>query len=110
YLGVTYDRDEISVKPVHRSYSEKQLKVIRRFRLYDDEPGGDMRDPVDWLKRRWRFLVCYSILYPAALLPASWAPSGNLIPPASLERIRMYFESDWLACKAYATESASTTP
>ncbi|MDX1478030.1 MAG: hypothetical protein R3301_10035 [Saprospiraceae bacterium] len=106
YLGATYRREDISLKPVHRSYSEKQLKVIRKFRLYDEEPGGDMRKPGDWLKRRWRFLVCYSILYPAALLPASWAPSGDLIPTSSLERIRAHFESDWQACKAYATEGA----
>ena len=101
YMGATYDRSDISLKPVHRSYSEKQLKVIRKFKLYKDEPSGNMRNPWDWLKRRWRFIVCYSILYPSLLLPDSWTPKGDLIPEASRARIREHFKDDWQACLGY---------
>lgn len=105
-LGATYDRKDISLKPVHRSYSEKQLKVIRSLRLYDHEPYGNMRDPVDWLRRRWRFLVCYSILYPAALLPERWVPSEPLIAEDALEQVRQYFSDDWNACLEYVHAGA----
>jgi hypothetical protein len=107
-MDVDYPRGDISLRPVHRSYTEKQLKVIRRFRLYDMEPYGNMRNPVDWLRRKWRFLVCYAILYPAALLPKALAPKGDLIPRESLSRIRENFAEDWDRCLAYAARTQNT--
>ncbi|MEJ2095432.1 MAG: hypothetical protein P8X93_09925, partial [Gammaproteobacteria bacterium] len=66
------------------------------------EPHGNMRNPLDWLRRRWRFMVCYTILYPAALLPTAWMPRGDLIPRPSLDRIREHFSEDWKRCVDYA--------
>ena len=107
YIGATYDRSDISLKPVHRSYSEKQLKIIRKFKLYKSEPYGNMRNPVDWLRRRWRFLLCYLILYPARLVPAAWVSQAPLISPESLERVRAHFADDWQRCVDYANKNAA---
>jgi len=101
HVGATFDAGQISLKPVHRSYSEKQLKIIRSLRLYDDEPGGDPRNVLEWLKRRWRFIVCYAVLFPATLMPELWVPKAELIPEESLEEIRVHFQHDWDRCLEY---------
>lgn len=103
-MGASYDRENISLKSVHRSYNTKQLKVMRRMAKYffRQDPGWSKIRLFRWLQRRTRLLGCYIILYTALLIPDSWVGEKPLIDPAELKQVRDYFEDDWQALIAYA--------
>lgn len=103
-MGAAYDRESISLTPVHPSYNEKQLKVMRRVARYffRQDPGWSSIRPLRWLQRRSRLLGCYLILYGALLVPNRWVSSEPLIDPAALDNVRRYFEDDWQALREYA--------
>ena len=104
FMGASYDRAAISLDPVHRSYNTKQLKAMRRVakRLFKQDPQWSKVRLLRWLQRRSRLLACYTVLYGALLIPDSWMSKEPLIDPVSLEKVRSYFEEDWLTLKEYA--------
>lgn len=115
FCGATYEREAVSLKPVHRSYSEKQLKAIHRVsgRLFSDNPSFAKNKIGHWLQRRGRLLACYAILYPAALLPESWFSDEPLIPPAEQAKTRTAYQDDWeqiRACAGQHNPAGSSTP
>lgn len=108
YLGATYDKANISVEPIHPSYSEKQLKVIRSIGkyLFSQDPQWSDNKLVNWLQRRSRLFACYAILYPAKLIPGFLLSSKPLIGPEELAKVRDYYAADWQACHDYAARKA----
>lgn len=104
FLGVSYDKEDISLTPRHRSYSEKQLKAIRLCSPYKDEPKRHPNALIHFIKRKWRQIVCYSILYPSALLPESWFGNEPLINPEDLLAVKNYYREDWDSCLDYAKQ------
>lgn len=110
FCGANYNREAISLNPVHRSYSEKQLKAIHRVSgyLFSDNPSFARNKIRHWIQRRSRLLACYAILYPAALLPESWFSEEPLIPPGELTKIRAAYEDDWQRIQHYASQHNPT--
>ncbi len=104
YMGARYDRDQLPTGTVHKSYSEKQLHVMRGFCrwLFKSNTRNPQDTHVGWLRKRLRMLGCYCILYPAVLAPKSWTPAKPLIDPYSLKRIREVYTDDWEKCREYA--------
>lgn len=105
FMGATYDKSAISLDAVHPSYSEKQLKVMRRVaaRIFGKEQPQFSTHPIrHWFQRRGRLLACYMILYPAKLWPAAWTRQEELTPEVDKQKIRAYFSADWDQCRAYA--------
>ena len=111
FLGATYDRDAISLDAVHSSYSEKQLKVIKKFSFLfsQDREYSNVRF-LRWLQRRSQLLASYLILYPAKIIPESWVSDEPLIPQAELDKVRDYYAEAWAQCKAYARAHNATAP
>ena len=107
YVGASYNRSDISLSPFHRSYSEKQLKAIRKFKFFKEAPSRHPNIVVHRIKRYARFLLSYAILYPSALLPDSWFGDQPLIDPKSLEVIRDLYRQDWQACEEFARQHAT---
>lgn len=110
FLGATYNKDQVSLKPVHRSYSEKQLKVIKSVGKYFFRQNRNLSENkvMNWFQRRSQLLTSYMILYPARYLPESLAPSAPLIPKAELEQVRQFYEADWEQVQAYANANNPT--
>lgn len=107
FTGAAYDRQDISLDKVHRSYNEKQLKAMRksaRAVFGEKQPVFSSHPVLHWLQRRSRMLACYAILYPAMLLPEHWLSAEPLIPAGELEKVRAYFQDDWEKCQRYALE------
>lgn len=103
YLGATYDKNAISLSAVHSSYSEKELKIIKKYSfLFSQNRQYSRLRLVRWLQRRSQLLLSYLILYPAKLIPATWLSPEPLIPPAELEAVRDFYATEWAQCKAYA--------
>ncbi len=105
FLGATYDRNAISLNAVHRSYQEKELKIIKKLSfLFPQERTVSEVRFLRWLQRRSQLLLSYLILYPSKLIPASWVSQEPLIPQAELDKVRDYFAEEWEKCQAYARE------
>lgn len=104
YMGAEYDRHRVDVHPSHKSYSEKQLKILRRInkRLFGKDFKGSRNKVVHYIRFRSRWLLNHLFLYIAALLPARFAGSEPLIPPDYLEKIREHYAEDWKRCREFA--------
>lgn len=107
YTGSRYDRAAISLAAVHTSYTDKQLKAVRKFSkyLFPASEKYSRKTLRGWLQWRRIQLTSYAIMYPAALLPASWFNDVELIPPTQLDKIREHFRDDWEQCRAYAADA-----
>jgi hypothetical protein len=104
FMDCQYDKERISLKPFHISYSDKQLQIMLRVSKYffSLDPSYDNYSRwVHWLQRRSRLLACYLILYPAALVPAAWIEREPLIAPETLAKIQDFFAEDWQLCQEY---------
>lgn len=97
YCGSSFDDRCVSLKSVHRSYSEKQLLVLRAFcRKYKKEPPKSYKNKMlHWLFYR-SYAVCFhAMLYAASRFPASWVPRGPLIADDKLQEVREAYQEDW---------------
>jgi hypothetical protein len=110
FTGSSYDRAAISLDAVHTSYSDKQLKAVRKlskylFPLREKYSRKTLRG---WLQWRRIQLMSYAIMYPALLLPDAWFDDVELIPQVQLDKIRRHYADDWAQCQAYAGVQVST--
>ncbi len=107
YIGATYDKNDISLNPSHKSYNLKQLIILRKL----SRTIGFKRIKVKnnrflkWLAYRYRWLLCHLVLYMAYLVPYKIKEEDVLIPSEELEKIRKYYADDWQACLQYAREA-----
>lgn len=105
YTQTTYPKEAISLAPVHKSYSTKQLKFIRAVaqRFFQEPHSGIVSEHGigHWIKRRSKLLACYATMYTSVFLPGSLLGDEPLIPLADLEAVRNYFQEDWNALHAY---------
>lgn len=106
FCGATYDKRKISLDPVHRSYSEKQLLVIRGFcRRFKRKPPKAYHNKIlHWLLFRSWWAFFHLILYLAVIFPTSWVPKGPLIDPQYLKEIDLLFQKDWEQLQALAKD------
>lgn len=104
YVGATYDKSKISLKPRHTSYNEKQIKAMQavsRF-IFPIERKEIKNTFLRYLRRYWHMLIRYPILYFALILPSSWFSEKPLIPQDQLDKIREKYADDWQRCVEYA--------
>ncbi|HXH19200.1 MAG TPA: hypothetical protein VNJ07_08970 [Chitinophagales bacterium] len=107
FTATSCDMERLRLKPYHTSYSDKQLRVMRhagKYLLPQRETPYSKNPLFSWMQKRARLLACYSILYPATLVPGFFLPNEPLIPAASLEKIRRYYAADWEQCRRYAAD------
>jgi len=100
YLGASYDKNKVSLSPVHKSYNLKQLLIMRRLGglLFRKRKPASKHNFVNYIRYRSRWLFCHGVLYAAPLLPNSLTKNQELINPAFLQEIKDYFTDDWQKC------------
>ena len=108
FIGASYNRDDISLEAVHKSYEEKQLKAVRKvskifFPAHPKEYHNAFMRRLQWRKQQ---LTSYAIMGAALLIPESWLGDEELIPSDQLEKIREFYADDWAQVQAYAQENA----
>lgn len=108
FTGTSYNASNISLKPVHKSYSDKQLRFLRFFttKIFRTFP----RDYNEvkwkhWLYFRPWWLLFHLIMYFALLLPDFLFSREPIISEETMENIRERFESDWRRVNGYADKS-----
>jgi hypothetical protein len=104
YCGAQYDRNSLSLSPIHPSHVDKQLKVLRWVSHHFLSPVQEFSDRRTWrrIQKLSRSLATYLILYPSVLLPEAWTPEEDLIRKELLERIRIQYADDWRQCHEFA--------
>lgn len=104
YTHTTYDKSAISIDAVHTSYSDKQLKAVRKFSkyLFPAQEKYSRKTLRGWLQWRRTQLTSYVIMGVAYLLPDSWFSDIELVPQAQLDKIRAHYADDWEQVRAYA--------
>lgn len=106
YLRTDYPRERINLRPVHRSFSDKQLLVFRWIgrRLRLSMPEGHKNKVLHWVTFRPVWLLYHLLLYLAAVVPDRLV-KHQLIDPEYLDRIDAAFQEDWRKVKAFAAEN-----
>ncbi len=107
YTGTTYDKADISLDSVHRSYNEKQLKIFRQLskRLFYFDIPRAQQPVLKWLQRISKQSIQYPLLYLALLIPERFVSKEPLIPEEQLQCIRQHFADDWQRCIDYAKKN-----
>lgn len=107
-LGCGVDRDALSNKPVHKSYSDKQLRLRRQFADFFGGNDLDQKTPektsekhgrvLAYLRRRALLWSSAIFMLFAKLAPDSLLSEEALIDKARLEEIKNHYQDDWQAC------------
>jgi hypothetical protein len=104
YTGSTYQKSKISLAPVHKSYSEKQLKFMLKYTKGIFEQDRTLSDNA--LVKLWqdksKSLVVHSLLLAGKFAPDSAVADFELLDKEYLKRVRAWGEEDWNKCLAYA--------
>ena len=110
-LDCEYQAEMLDHKPVHGSYSDKQLRLRRQVADYfsgdtdlfrDKTPQGD--SIINFIRYRSMLLASYLFMKFANWAPDAWLTDEPLIPQAQLDRLRDFYADDWAACKEYVKD------
>lgn len=113
-LECSIDKTKIGSNVVHKSYSDKQLRLRRQVadwfadknskkeQLKNKTPQGD--SVVNFL--RYRALLWSSALFMrfAKVVPEGWLSEEPLIRDDRLQQVREYYADDWQQCLAYVEQ------
>lgn len=108
YLGCDIDRAKLSDKPVHKSYSDKQLRLRRQFTQRFLSPveskkrllSKDIENYNKWNNFKDTAVIRMSgiLMRMARFLPSSLLDDEPLIDSKHSNAIREFFAPDWAAC------------
>ena len=114
-LQCTINKALLHNDPVHKSYSDKQLRLRRQFadKLVRSQSNNLMRDKtpqgdgfINFL--RYRALLWSSSLFMlfAKFIPERYLSDEPLIESARLQEVREYYDSDWQECIEYVNQQS----
>lgn len=108
YTGTTFDKNKISLKPSHKSYSTKQLLIIRDVskKIFKSDEVKAKTKTWHYIKFRSRWLLCHLILYAANLASSSITKRKELIPESELEKVRKIYGDDWQKCLEFTKNNS----
>ena len=116
FLQCGVDEQRLDHKPVHKSYSDKQLRLRRQMSdrfLSQEEDWRRMRE-MTLESHNWTYTIKHRLVLwftgifmrLAKFAPDSWLNQEPLIETGALERVRMYYQDDWQACRQYVDQQA----
>ena len=110
-LGCEIDRSKLSQSAVHKSYSDKQLRIRRQFSQKFLSPerdkarldGTSIDDYSTAKSIKERILIRISGLFMkvSRFAPTSWLDDEPLLEEKDLALLRNYFSDDWRECYRY---------
>ena len=104
-LNVRYNPDDIKISNVKSSYSEKQLKLIRKFnRSYKFDKEKVKPGFRRFCYKKFGGLLLHSVAYAALLIPDSMMDKNPLIPKSIVEKVNKSYQEDWQKCVNYARD------
>jgi hypothetical protein len=105
YMGVTYNKNTIKIQTVKKSYSQEQLKKVRRFnRWYHYDHSNIQSKPRKFLYKKFSGLLLHSVAFFAPIFPGEANDKETLIPAQKIEQVNKAFREDWEKCLDYARQ------
>lgn len=111
YLDCGINKEKLSHKPVHKSYSDKQLRLRRQFSQKYLSPqeskqrlvNTELADYTKLKNFKEKVLVRVSGIFMrlARFAPDSWLDDEALLDKAHSSKIADYFSKDWDECFSY---------
>jgi len=111
YLGCGIDTSKLSHRAVHKSYSDKQLRLRRQFsdkylsqqqsKAKLDQSTIDDFTKLKSIKDNILIRLSGIFMRLARFAPDSWLDDEPLLNDAHSEAIRTYFADDWAECYDY---------
>lgn len=100
FIGIELPQN-LSFKPRHRSFNDKQLIVLQSFcrKCVKSVPRGRSNKLLHWLFYRPVWAFYHLVLYAAKFIPWSLISRKELIASDELEKVRAHFEEDWKGLK-----------
>lgn len=103
FMGVNYDPNQVSLKPIRRFFDERQLILLRHIAR---KTFNKWTSPEEKWMQRWqnglRKFFTHLIMYLGWVVPKGNWLQEPLIPAEELEKIDRYYQDDWQKCKQYA--------
>ncbi len=104
FMDASYDKNKISIKAAHKSYSSKQLIFLRKFNRkvpirYTKHINNKYKR---WIRHRINWLIYHVLLYTASLIPAKFVNDKALISNDEMKKVKDFYAEDWDKCKQYA--------
>jgi len=113
-LQCSIDQQALSSEPVHKSYSDKQLRLRRQFadrfannsfnQKSPESSGAKHNRLIVFLKRRSLLWVSAWFMFLVKFAPDSWISDEPLIEHIELNRVRDFYRDDWQACVDYVAQ------
>jgi hypothetical protein len=99
YVGEEFDESTVSLKPVHTSYNDRQLKALRWVMKYVNisrsKPySSDLRNRLYRLRVD---AIRYFVMYLAKILPDSFFSNQPLVSKKEKKEVADYYQEDWQA-------------
>lgn len=105
YMGTEYNKKDIRVRTVKKSYSTKQLMTIRRFnKLYQYDHSNINSKTGRFLYKKFSGLLLHSIAFFSFLLPNKTTGKEALIPSQKIKQVNEAYRADWEKCLNYARQ------
>jgi len=111
FLECGVDKQALDHKPVHKSYSDKQLRLRRqlsdRFVSPDDDLKKLASETIEhhtrWYKLKHKFVLWFTGIYMRLIkfAPDSWLSDEPLLDQQHLQNIQEFYADDWRACQEY---------
>jgi len=106
YTGATYSKEEINIKTVKKSYSEKQLKMVRRFnKCYKFDNSGIQSKTADFAYKKFSALLLHSVAFFGYFFSGKELNKEALIPKEKIDKVNELYKEDWEKCLNYAKET-----
>lgn len=103
YIGANYSRKDIKIKTVKKAYSEKQLKLVRKFnRLYKFDKTGIHSKAGKFMYKKFSAFLLHSVAYLGVLYPGKLVDKQALIPSETIKKVNNAFSEDWQMCMEYS--------
>lgn len=116
YMQCGVDKSKLSQKAVHKSYTDKQLRIRRQLAdkylpQEQNKAALDQSHIGDFTKLKSmkdNFMIRISGLFMrlARFAPDSWLNDEPLIDQAHMQRVRDHFADDWVACYEYVEQQS----
>ena len=116
FLECDIDRSKLTKKAVHKSYTDKQLRLRRQFSEKFNSPEENqaklksisLAGESKWQNFKQKLLVRVSGIFMRLVkfAPDSWLNDEPLLIDSHSKAIRDYFADDWAACYEYVEKQS----
>ena len=103
YLKISPTQKRVLNKVVNKSFSEKQLILLRRFNSF--YPYQELRSKnrtINKIHYKYREFLLHALVFLFKFIPRSFTKNEELIPKKELEKIKLFYKEDWIKIENFA--------